>query len=183
MSVATEVQQATTTWNIDPNHSDVQFSVKHMGLMTVRGHFEKVTGTATTDSGKLVAFEAEIDPSTINTRVKDRDAHLRSADFLDVEKHPALSFKSTSVAGKGKNEYEVVGDLTISGQTHPVSLDVEITDPVKDPWGNTRSSAIATGRISRKEWGLTYNQILETGNLLVGDEVKITIEVEGIAAS
>src|SRR5579885_3495758 len=124
MAANPKLEQATTTWNIDPNHSDVQFSVKHLGLMTVRGHFEKVSGTAKTENGKLVAFEATIDPASINTRVADRDAHLKSADFFNVEVHPDLTFKSTEVKEIGHNEYQVTGDLTIAGQTHPVELDV-----------------------------------------------------------
>ena len=179
MSAITEVKPQTTQWAIDPSHSDVQFSVKHLGLMTVRGHFEKVAGTATTVDGRLTAFEAVIDAGSINTRVAQRDEHLRSADFFNVERWSELTFKSTKVEGDG-GEYKVVGDLTIAGQTHPVELSVEVTDPITDPWGNTRRAAAAHGKISRKEWGLVYNQILETGGLAVGDEVKITIEVEAV---
>jgi len=182
MSVVTESAQKTQNWNIDPMHSDVQFSVKHMGIMTVRGHFEKVQGNAVTENGKLVSFEAKIDPASINTRVADRDNHLRSADFFNVEKFPELTFKSTKIEETGKNKYQVTGDLTIAGKTNPVTLDVELSEAVKDPWGNTRTAAAAHGQISRKQWGLEYNQILETGGLLVGDEVKITIEVEATAA-
>jgi polyisoprenoid-binding protein YceI len=182
MSAAAVVQPAVTQWNIDPTHSDVQFAVKHLGLMTVRGHFEKVSGTATTDNGRLTRFQASIDPASINTRVADRDKHLRSADFLDVEKYPELKFKSTDIQPAAGNSYKVSGDLSIAGQTHPAELEVEITDPIKDPWGFTRSSAVATTKISRKEWGLVWNQVLEAGGFAVGDEVKITIEVEATAA-
>ena len=182
MSVITEPKQQTTTWNIDPLHSDVQFSVKHLGLMTVRGHFEKVSGSAVTENNKLVSFEANIDPASINTRVGDRDNHLRSADFLNTDKWPEMKFKSAQVAEVAPNAYKVIGDLTMAGQTHPVELDVEVTDAIKDPWGLTRRSAEAHGTISRKQWGLVWNKVLETGGLTVGDEVKITIEVEGTAA-
>ena len=180
-ATVTEVSSATT-WNIDPMHSDVQFSVKHLGLMTVRGHFEKVSGSAKTENGKLTAFEAVIDPASINTRVADRDKHLRSADFFNVEQWPEMKFVSTSIQEVGTDNYRVSGDLTMAGQTHPVELSVELSEQIKDPWGLTRRSAEAHGTISRKEWGLVYNQILETGGFAVGDEVKITIEVEGTAA-
>jgi polyisoprenoid-binding protein YceI len=177
-----QTQPKTTTWNIDPNHADVQFAVKHLGLMTVRGHFPTVSGSAITEDGKLQSFEAVIDATSINTRVADRDTHLRSTDFLNTEKYPEIRFKSTAVTSLGGNNYLVVGDLTIAGQTHPTELEVEISDPVKDPWGSTRSSAVAQGAISRKDWGLTWNMALEAGGFVVGDEVKITIEVEGTAS-
>ena len=180
MSAVTAAQQATT-WNIDPTHSDVQFAVKHLGLMTVRGHFEKVSGSAKTTNGKLESFEARIEVASINTRVADRDAHLRSGDFFDVEKYPDLTFKSTNVKGAA-GSYKVVGDLSLHGQTHPVELEVELTEPIKDPWGLTRVAAQAHGVISRKQWGLVYNQVLEAGGFAIGDEVRITIEVEGTAA-
>ena len=182
MAAVAAIKDTVSTWNIDPTHSDVQFSVKHMGLMTVRGHFEKVSGTAQLENGQLKSFQSTIDASSINTRVADRDAHLKSADFFNVEKYPELVFKSTSIVPVGDHAYKATGDLTIAGQTHPITLDVEITDPVKDPWGNTRAAASANGQISRKQWGLEWNAVLETGGLIVGDEVKITIEVEAIAA-
>src|SRR5512146_1959240 len=123
MAAIAKQATSTTTWNIDPSHSNVQFSVKHMGLMTVRGHFEKVSGSARTVDGKLESVEAVIDVSSINTRVADRDNHLRSADFFDVEKWPDLRFRSTAIQELGGNRYKVTGDLTIAGQTHPVDMD------------------------------------------------------------
>jgi polyisoprenoid-binding protein YceI len=181
MAAIARPASSTITWNIDPTHSNVQFSVKHMGLMTVRGHFEKVTGTARTIDGKLESVEATIDASSINTRVADRDNHLRSPDFFNTEKWPDLKFRSTNVEETGRNHYKVRGDLTMAGQTHEVVLDVQTADAIKDPWGKTRSAAEATTQISRKEWGLTWNTVLETGGLMVSDEVKITLEIEATA--
>lgn len=182
MAAIARTQEDTVTWNIDPSHTDVQFAVRHMGLFNVKGHFEKATGTVETNNGELSRFDATIDAASINTRSADRDAHLRSADFFDAEKYPTLEFKSTQVTPLGKGHYKAVGDLTIAGQTHPVEFDVQATDPVTDPWGNRRAGAVATGEISRKAWGLTWNQVLETGSLLVSDEVKITIDVEVVQA-
>lgn len=181
MAVTANQSTTLTTWNIDPAHSHVQFSVKHMGLMTVRGSFDKVTGSAKTLGRKLESVEATIDASSINTRVADRDTHLRSADFFNVEKWPDLKFRSTHVKEISINHYEVTGDLTMAGQTHPVVMDVAVTDPIQDPWGMTRSAAEATATISRKEWGLTWNKVLEAGSLMVSDEVKITLEIEATA--
>ena len=180
--MATATINQTTTWNLDATHSDVQFSVKHLGLLSVKGHFEKVSGSAKTVDGKLAEFEATIDANSITTRNNDRDNHLRSADFLNTEKYPELRFKSSQIREVGRNRYQATGDLTIAGQTHPVELEIETADPIKDPWGFTRAAATATTEISRKQWGLTWNQVLETGGLVVGDEVKITIEVEAVAA-
>lgn len=182
MAAIAKLQDSTVTWNIDPAHTDVQFSVRHLGVFNVKGHFEKAAGTIETEGGILVGFQATIDASSINTRNADRDAHLRSADFFNSEQFPNVEFKSTKVEPLGKNQYKAIGDLTIAGQTHEVELAIEATDPVTDPWGNKRSGAVATGEISRKEWGLTWNQVLETGSLMVSDEVKITIDVEAVQA-
>lgn len=183
MAATAQLTQSTTTWNLDPTHSDVQFSVRHLGLLSVKGHFEKVTGSAKTENGKLTYFEADIDASSISTRNGDRDNHLRSADFLDTEKFPQITFKSTEISEVAPNLYKALGDLTIAGQTHPVTLEIETTDPIKDPWGMTRMAAQTSTEISRKQWGLSWNQVLETGGFVVGDEVKIQIEVEAVVAS
>ena len=182
MAAIAQLQQQSTSWNLEGTHSDVQFSVRHLGLFSVKGHFEKLSGSAKTSDGKLTEFEAIIDTSSISTRNADRDAHLRSPDFLDTEKYPEMRFKSTSVQETGPKTYKAIGDLTLAGQTHRVELDVELSDVITDPWGLTRTAAQATGQISRKQWGLVYNQILETGGLALGDEVKISIEVEAVAA-
>lgn len=172
-----------TTWNIDPAHSNAQFSVRHMMISNVKGEFTKVSGKATFDPSKPETLSAEvsIDVGTINTREHDRDNHLKSPDFFHVEQYPTMTFKSRR-AEKGPNGLKVTGDLTIRGVTREVTLDVEgPTPPVKDPWGNTRVGASATTKINRKDFGLTWNQALEAGGLMVGDEIKITIDVELVA--
>ncbi len=176
-------QPGTTTWNIDPAHSNAQFSVRHMMISNVKGEFTKVSGKVSLDPGKpeTLSAEAAIDVATINTREHDRDNHLKSPDFFDVEHYPAITFKSRR-AEKTSDGLKVTGDLTIRGTTREVTLDVEgPTPPMKDPWGFTRVGASATTKINRKDFGLAWNQALETGGVLVGDDVKITVDVELIA--
>jgi len=183
--MSTVTAPATTIWNIDPAHSHAQFKVKHMMISNVKGEFTALTGTLKYDSENLAnsQVEASIDAATINTREPQRDTHLKSADFFDVEKYPKLTFKSTRFAGKGDGEVEVVGDLTIHGVTRSVIFEVEdLTPPMKDPWGNTRIGLSATTKINRKEFGLGWNAVLETGGFVVGEEVTITLDVEFIKA-
>ena len=176
-------QPGTTTWNLDPAHSNAQFSVRHLMISNVKGEFTKVTGQVRFDPARPenLSVEAAIDVSTINTREPDRDNHLKSADFLHAEQFPTITFKSKQ-AVKDAHGLKLTGDLTIHGVTREVTLDVEgPTPPTKDPWGNTRVGASATTKINRKDFGLTWNQALETGGVVVGDEVKITIDVELLA--
>jgi polyisoprenoid-binding protein YceI len=186
MSTAVSVPQTpTSTWNIDPVHSVVEFKVKHMMVSNVKGHFSKVSGTLTYDerTPENSSVEATIDVASLETRDAQRDAHLKSAEFLDVEKFPNITFKSTSVKSSGGGRGSVEGDLTIHGVTRKVVLSVEgPTEPGKDPWGNTRVGASATTKISRKDYGLTWNAALETGGVLVGDEVTITLDVQFVKA-
>ncbi|HYV97396.1 MAG TPA: YceI family protein [Gemmatimonadaceae bacterium] len=171
-------------WNIDTAHSHVDFSVKHLGIATVRGRFRTFGGSARTDAnGALVGFSADIDAASIETGVDQRDAHLRSADFFDTEHHPNMHFESTAITPLGGRQYRADGTLSMRGETKPVTLDIELTDAVKDPWGNTKIGATATGKIRRSEWGLTWNQVLEVGGLMVSDDVKIALEVEGSGSS
>jgi polyisoprenoid-binding protein YceI len=168
-------------WNIDASHTSLDFAVKHMAISTVRGHFRALSGSVTTNpSGALESIEANIDATSIDTKEAQRDGHLKSLDFLDVANFPTITFKSNTVQAKSANEYSVTGDLTIRGITKPVTLEVETVAPIKDPYGLTRTAASASGKISRKEWDLTWNQVLELGALLVGDEVKISLEVEAV---
>jgi len=176
---------ATTTWNIDPAHSHAQFKVKHMMISNVKGEFTAVKGTLTYDSENIAnsRVEASIDATTINTREPQRDAHLKSADFFDVEKFPTLTFKSTKVTKKGEGELAVAGELTIHGVTRNVVFEVEgPSAPVKDPWGLTRFGLEATAKINRKDFGLTWNTVLEAGGIAVGEEVSITLDVEFVKA-
>ncbi|HKB99436.1 MAG TPA: YceI family protein [Terriglobales bacterium] len=175
----------TTTWNIDPIHSSAQFKVKHMMISNVKGEFSAVTGALKLDGASITnsRIEASIDAATINTRDAQRDAHLKSGDFLDAEKFPVLTFQSTRVSKMGDSELAVEGDLSIRGVTRNVVFEVEGPSvPTKDPWGNTRIGLSATTRINRKDFGLTWNAALETGGILVGDEVAITLDVEFVKA-
>ena len=168
-------------WNIDPSHTSLEFAVKHMAISSVRGRLKAKGGTVTmSDDGSLEGVEATLDAASIETGEAQRDGHLRSPDFLDTESHPEISFKSTGIQKLGSNEYRVEGHLTIRGQAKPVTLQVETVPPVKDPWGMTRTAASGSTKISRKEWGLTWNQVLEVGSLLVGDEVKVTLDVQAV---
>ena len=186
MSTATaQPTTATTTWNIDPAHSVAEFKVKHMMISNVKGHFPKVTGTLTLDESDLSRsrVEATIDASSLETRDAQRDGHLKSADFFDVEKFPPLTFKSASLRLVKDGELAVEGDLTIRDVTRKVVFSVDgPTPPAKDPWGNTRVGVSATTRISRKDFGLSWNAALESGGFLVGDDVTITLDVQFVKA-
>jgi polyisoprenoid-binding protein YceI len=185
MTTLVTSQVATTTWNIDPAHSVAEFKVKHMMISNVKGQFTGVSGTLTLDPSDVTRsiVDATIDAASINTREPQRDAHLKSADFFDVEKFPTLSFKSAEVEKRAEGELVVTGELTIHGVTRTVVFDVEgPTAPGKDPWGNTRIGLSATTKINRKDYGLTWNAALETGGILVGDDVTITLDVQFVKA-
>ena len=174
---------STTTWNIDPAHSVVEFKVKHMMISNVKGSFPKVSGVLTLDEANPAAskVEASVEVASIETRDAQRDGHLKSADFFDVEKYPTMTFVSTAVNPAAGT---VEGDLTIKGITNKVTFEVEgPTLPAKDPWGNLRVAISATTKISRKEFGLTWNAALETGGVLVGDDVTITLDAEFVKAA
>lgn len=175
--------EVTTTWKIDPVHSNAQFKIKHMMISNVKGEFTVLNGVLSLNESDVTKsrIDASIDATTINTRDDQRDTHLKSADFFDVEKFPVLTFKSTRVAKAGDEELTVEGELTIHGVTRNVVFKVEgPTAPIKDPWGNTRIGLSAATRINRKDYGLVWNAALETGGILVGDDVTITLEVEFI---
>jgi len=173
---------AQLTYAIDPAHSAVHFSVRHMMLSNVRGEFTKLSGTVKVDSDNPAnsSIDATIDTTSINTRDSQRDTHLKSADFLAVEHFPTISFRSRQIQLQ-QDGAKVTGDLTIHGVTREITLDVEgPTSEIKDPWGKQRVGASATAKLSRKDFGLTWNAALETGGVMVGDEVKITIDVEAV---
>ncbi len=170
-----------TKWTIDPAHTSVTFGVRHMMVSTVRGEFQKVTGSVTWDPKQpdATAIEATIDVGSINTREAARDNHLRSADFFDVEKYPTIDFRSRGVGRKKDGTIEIVGDLTIRGTTRVIALEVEgPTDEHADPWGNLRVGASAKTKIKRSEFGMTWNTVLEAGGVVVGDEITIQLDVE-----
>jgi polyisoprenoid-binding protein YceI len=174
-----------TTWQIDPAHTTIEFAVKHMMFTTVRGRFKDFTGTVEADEQNpdQSKVNVEIRTASLDTGVADRDAHLRSADFLDVEKNPTITFRSKRVEGAMKKEgdhFQVIGDLTIRGKSMEVTLDCTYEGTGKDPWGGTRAGARATAKIDRREWGLQWNQALETGGILVANEVRIEVEVQAV---
>ncbi len=163
----TDFAIGSATWNIDSAHSSIDFSVKHMGVFTVRGKLGTIAGAAETKDGELTAVALKIDASGISTNNEQRDAHLRSGDFFKAEQNPTITFQSTAISKLSDAEYKVTGDLTIAGATKPVEVNVEIVSPVKDPWGMTRSGGTGSGSLSRKEWGLTYNSLMDTGHLMI----------------
>lgn len=167
-------------WNIDAAHSQVTFSVRHMMISNARGRFEKFNGTVDFDPTDLSTLRVDvaIDTASINTREEARDNHLRSDDFFASDMYPTAVFKSNGVVQEKNGSLKLLGDLTIRDTTRPVTLDVEFSGLVKSPWGTTNAGFSASTRINRKEWGLTWNQVLEAGGLLVGDEVKLEIELE-----
>jgi polyisoprenoid-binding protein YceI len=169
------------SWEFDPDHTGVQFKVRHLMISSVRGEFEKVTGKIVYDEADVTKSTADItiETASINTRVAKRDEHLRSADFLDVAKYPTITFKSKRVEKAGDGTLKMTGDLTIRGVTKEVVLNVEGPTPaVKDPGGNYRVGGQATTRIDRRDFGLTWNKAIDGGGVVVGDEVEITIDVE-----
>jgi polyisoprenoid-binding protein YceI len=174
-----------TTWEIDPAHSTIEFAVKHMMFTTVRGRFKEFRGTVLADEANpsQSSVTVDIQAASIDTGAADRDAHLRSADFLDAESHPNLTFRSKRVEGATNKEgdrFKLIGDLTIRDTTLEVTLDCEFQGTGTDPWGGTRAGASARGEIDRREWGLKWNQALETGGILVANNVKIEVEVQAV---
>jgi len=180
----TKATTALTTYNLDPSHSEIGFAVKHLMVTNVKGSFHKFDARIELDEQDLVnsRLEVTIDAASIDTRNADRDAHLRSADFLDVERYPTLTFVSKRIERVGEDEYKVAGDLTIRGVTREVTLDAQETGRGKDPWGGSRIGFELRGRLNREEYGLTWNQALETGGVLVSPEVKLVIDIEVVRA-
>ena len=166
-------------WNIDQSHTDVGFAVKHMMISTVRGKFTRYSADIQIDPANLASAKvtAQIETASVETNEEKRDGHLRSPDFFDVEKYPKMTFTSTKVTRKG-DELEVTGNLKIKDQEHPITLKGEVTGPSKDPWGNQRLGFSLDGELEREKWGLTWNQALEAGGVLVAKKVKITIEAQ-----
>lgn len=186
MTTLTAEKTTVSTWNIDAAHSVAEFKVKHMMISNVKGQFTGLTGKLTLDDTDIAnsKVEATIDAASIATGDGQRDAHLKSADFFDVEKFPTLAFTSAKVERSGDGELTLEGELTIHGVTRKVKFAVEgPTAPGKDPWGNTRIGVSATTKINRKDYGLTWNAALETGGILVGEEVTITLDVQFVKAA
>jgi polyisoprenoid-binding protein YceI len=174
------VMAAATTWDLDPAHAELGFRVRHVMVSWTRGKFDTFSGTLTLDPNDLARSQVSVsvDVASINTNVKDRDDHLRSADFFDVQNHPKMTFVSTGLALRG-GRLEVTGDLTIRGVTRKVTLDADpLPEAVKDPYGIWRTGTRATAVLKRKEFGLTWNALLEAGGIAVGEDVELTLDVE-----
>jgi len=178
---ATSQGTKQTQWQIDPAHSAAHFSVRHLMISNVRGEFSKLSGSVVLDPADSTrsSVEVNLETASISTREPQRDEHLRSADFFDVANHPAMTFRSKRIATAGPDHFKVTGDLTIRGVTKEVTFDVEGPTPaVKDPWGNVRAGVTASTKINRKDFGMVFNALTETGGVVVGEEVSITIEAE-----
>ena len=176
----TPATATTTTWNIDPAHSTAQFTVRHLGISNVTGNFTKVSGTVALNDKDMTQSQVStsIDVNSVDTRVEMRDKDLRSPNFFDVEKYPTIEFKSKRIVSSG-GKLQLIGDLTIHGTTREVTLDVDWPTPeMTDPWGNLRRGISATTTINRKDFNLVYNKLLNSGEAVVGDSVKIQIDAE-----
>ena len=172
---------ARTAWKLDPTHSLVEFSAKHLMITTVKGRIADVVGTIYTDEKdpRKSSVEATLKAASIDTRTDQRDQHLRSADFLNAEVYPEITFRSTRIEGDKEN-FKLTGELTIRDVTKPVTLEVQFEGTIKDPWGGERVGFSGTGKIDRRDFGLTWNQALETGGVVVGNEIKINLEVQAV---
>jgi polyisoprenoid-binding protein YceI len=183
--MATEQQTQVSRWQLDPAHTQVEFRAKHMMITTVRGRFADTSGTIVVDdeNPENSSVEVRIDARSIDTRVEDRDTHLRSEDFLNVEKYPEITFQSTRIEGahaEPGDRFRVVGDLTIRGEAKEIALDATYEGQGKDPWGGTRAGFTASTKIDRRDWGLTWNQALETGGILVSNDVTIELQIQAV---
>jgi polyisoprenoid-binding protein YceI len=174
----------TGTWNVDPAHSSVEFRVKHLGIATVKGLFREYEGHIEIgDDVSSTRVYGKIKAASIDTGEPQRDDHLRSADFFDAESYPDITFESTKIEAVSEDEFHVTGDLTMHGVTHPITLHAEVEGTEEDPWGNTRVGLEAQGEISRGDWGMKFNQALGSGNMMVSDKVRISVDVSAVKAS
>lgn len=184
MSATTLPENGTSTWKLDPSHSNAEFAVKHMMIATVKGTFADVSGEVALDeqNPRRSRVSVQIPTSTVDTREAKRDGHLKSGDFFDVEKYPTMAFESTAVEPVGDGQFRVTGDLTIRDVTKPVVLEVVEEGRGRDPWGGERVGYSATTKINREDFGLTWNVALETGGVLVSKDVKIQLDVQAVKA-
>ena len=180
--ITNEKRTTASTWELDPAHSSAEFAVKHLMVSTVTGRFKKLSGRFDLDESnpENSRIDADIDAASVDTGIADRDNHLRSPDFFDVTNHPTMTFRSRSIEIESEDRARLLGELTIRGVTRPVSLDVTFDGEIKDPWGNRRRGFTAEGVLYRKDFGMTWNQILDAGGVLVGDKVKVTLNVEAV---
>lgn len=175
---------ASSKWNVDPSHTTVEFSVRHLMIATVKGYFGKVSGTIEADTADLTTatIDATVDATSIDTRDEQRDAHLRSADFFETDAHPTLTLKSTKIERVNGNDYKLYADLTMRGKTLPTVWDLTFEGEGTDPFGNHKMGLSASTTVNRKDWGLNWNAALETGGVLVSDEVRISIDAQAVKA-
>lgn len=173
---------AKSVWNVDASHSSIEFKVKHMMMANVRGQFKDFQAHVTADPEDLTTAEIDftVHVNSIDTKDEQRDGHLKSADFFDVEQYPNLTFKATKIERKSGADYAMTGDITIRDVTKPITFDVTAEGIGKDPWGNERAGFTATASLNRKDFGLNWNALLETGGVLVGEQVKISVELEAV---
>ena len=179
-TLAQPISEIATRWQLDPAHSSVEFGVRHLMISTVKGRFGDVSGKVTLDPNdeSAATVDVAVKTASIDTRQEQRDAHLRSPDFFDAENFPVIAFHGTSVDGDTESDFRLTGDLTIRGVTREITLDVTKEGQGSDPWGGMRAAFSAKGKIDRRDFGLTYNQVLEAGGVVVGDEIKISVDVE-----
>jgi polyisoprenoid-binding protein YceI len=180
---ATTTALPTGTWNVDPTHSRVGFRVKHLGISTVRGHFDDYEGQLVIDDDGNVTANGSVKVASIDTADSDRDTHLKAADFFDVDSYPDITFKSTSVTAKDEDTYEITGDLTMHGVTKAITLTAEVGGSEVDPFGNTRVGLEATGELSRSDYGMKFNMALGSGNLAVSDKIRLDLDISAVKAS
>jgi polyisoprenoid-binding protein YceI len=180
MSVTTRTVLPTGTWSVDPAHSSVEFSVKHLGIATVRGVFNEFEGTFEVGDDGAARARGTVKAASIDTNEDTRDNHLRSEDFFHAEVHPELRFESTEIRPLDDASFEIHGELTMRGVTRPVVLEAQLQGGETDPWGNERVGLEVSGQVNRREWGLTWNQMLGSGNVLVGDKVKLSLDISAI---
>jgi polyisoprenoid-binding protein YceI len=183
MTTTTSTQIPTGTWAVDPGHSTVGFAVKHMGIATVRGEFTEFDGVL--EIGQDLASSTArgtVQAASVNTNEDQRDTHLRSADFFNAEVNPVIAFASTAIESIDEETFEITGDLTINGVTNPITLKAEVQGLDTDPWGNERVGLEATGQLSRGAYGMTFNQALGSGNMLVADKVKLSLDISAVKA-
>ncbi|HEY6866704.1 MAG TPA: YceI family protein [Candidatus Eisenbacteria bacterium] len=182
MSTITALPRGAAAWDIDPVHSNLGFSVRHLVISRVHGRFARWSGTLALDDQRpeQSRVDVRIESASIDTHEPQRDAHLRSADFLDSDAHPEIAFRSTRIESAGDHRYQVAGDLTIAGVTRPIRLDVETLGRTRDPWGGERAGFSARTSLDRRDFGLVWNQALESGGVLVGEKVEIEVEIEAV---
>jgi polyisoprenoid-binding protein YceI len=183
MSITTRTVLPTGTWSVDPAHSNVEFTVKHLGIATVRGAFNEFEGSFEVGDDGSARARGIVSVASVDTNEETRDAHLRSEDFFHAEVHPQLSFESTDVVALDEDSFEIYGNLSMRGVTHPVVLRAELQGTEVDPWGNERVALEVRGQLNRGDWGLTYNQMLGSGNMLVSDKVKLSLDISAVKQS